>query len=114
MSRSYRKFPLYRDTLWGGSHSRSMKAGKRYANRKIRRKLRNPDVEIVNGCYYKCLGVNRYDLYEYKHYQTKRDVIKDWESREKGMRNGRTYHYGLIEYTLQDAINWWASSYIRK
>lgn len=90
-----------------------MKAGKRYANRKIRRKLKNPNVDISNGRYYKYLGVDSWDLYEYKHYRTLRDVIVEYESRQKGLVNGR-HSYRKCESTLEEEINWWKSSYVRK
>ena len=42
MSRSYKHFPISRMVLWG----RSMKKGKQVANRKIRRKLKDPNIEV--------------------------------------------------------------------
>ena len=36
MSRSYKKFPIFRDNLWG----KSMKKGKQYNNRKIKVKTK--------------------------------------------------------------------------
>lgn len=115
MSRSYRKYPLFRMTLWGGSHNRSMKAGKRYANRKIRRKLRNPNYDVSNGRYYKYLGLDSWDLYEYKHYQTEQDVIYEWEERQKKIANGvnKKRLYGA-NFTLEEEIQFWKSSYLRK
>lgn len=109
MSRSYKHFPLFRDTLWG----RSMKKGKQYANRKVRRKLKNLNIDVSNGCYYKCLGLDRWDLYEYKHHQTLDDIITEYESRQKGLVNGR-HSYRKCEPTLEEEINWWKSSYVRK
>ena len=52
MSRSYKKFPLFRDNLWG----RSNKSGKQYNNRKIRRKLKDTSIEVGNGKDYKEFG----------------------------------------------------------
>lgn len=109
MSRSYKHFPLFRANLWG----KSMKKGKQVANRKIRRKLKNPNIDVSNGSYYKCLGLNRWDLYEYKHYWTLDDVITEYESRQKGMING--YHsYRIYKSTLEKEIIWWKNSYLRK
>lgn len=110
MSRSYKHFPLFRDQLWG----KSMKKGKQQSNRKIRRKLRDISIDIPNrGRYYKYLGLNKWDLYEYKHHQTLDDVITEYESRQKGLVNGR-YSYRKCEPTLEEEINWWKSSYVRK
>lgn len=109
MSRSYKHFPLFRDNLWG----KSMKKGKQVANRKVRRKLKNPNIDVSNGCYYKCLGLDRWDLYEYKHHQTLNDVIIEYESRQKGLVNGR-HSYRKYEPTLEEAIQDWKKSYVRK
>lgn len=110
MSRSYKHFPLFKDQLWG----KSMKKGKQQSNRKIRRKLKDISIDIPNrGRYYKYLGLNKWDLYEYKHHQTLDDVITEYESRQKGLVNGR-HSYRKCEPTLEEEINWWKSSYVRK
>lgn len=84
MSRSYKKFPISRMVLWG----RSMKKGKQVANRKIRRKLKNPNVDIGNGSHYKSLGIDSYDLWEFKFLETKQDAIDRWEQDQKDLVNG--------------------------
>ena len=84
MSRSYKKFPISRMVLWG----RSMKKGKQYANRKIRRKLKDPNVEVGNGCHYKSLGIDSWDLWEFKFLETKQDTIDRWEQDQKDLANG--------------------------
>ena len=84
MSRSYKKFPISRMVLWG----RSMKKGKQVANRKIRRKLKNPNVDIGNGSHYKSLGIDSYDLWEFKFLETKQDAINRWEQDQKDLVNG--------------------------
>lgn len=109
MSRSYKHFPLFRDNLWG----KSMKAGKQVSNRKIRRKLKNINLDVGNGRDYLRYGLDRWDLYEYKHHQTLNDVIIEYESRQKGLVNGR-HSYRKCESTLEEEINWWKSSYLRK
>lgn len=109
MSRSYKHFPLFRDNLWG----KSMKAGKQVSNRKIRRKLKNINLDVGNGRDYLRYGLDRWDLYEYKHHQTLNDVITKYESRQKGLVNGR-HSYRKCEPTLEEEINWWKSSYVRK
>lgn len=110
MSRSYKKFPISRMALWG----RSMKKGKQYANRKIRRKLKNPNVDVGNGHHYKCLGLDSWDLWEFKFLETKQDAINRWEKDqiglEYGIRSWRTVH----DWSLEDAINDWAKSHKRK
>lgn len=109
MSRSYKHFPLFRDNLWG----KSMKAGKQVSNRKIRRKLKNINLDVGNGRDYLRYGLDRWDLYEYKHHQTLNDIIIEYESRQKGLVNGR-HSYRKCESTLEEEINWWKSSYVRK
>ena len=84
MSRSYKHFPISRMVLWG----RSMKKGKQVANRKIRRKLKNSDIEVGNGGYYKSLGLDRWDLWEFKFLETKQDAIDRWEQDQKELANG--------------------------
>lgn len=109
MSRSYKKFPLFRDCLWG----KSMKKGKQISNRKIRRKLKNINIDVGNGRDFKRHGLDEWDIYEYKHHQTMKDVINDYESRQKGLVNGR-HSYRKCESTLEEEIDWWKSSYLRK
>ena len=70
--------------LWG----RSMKKGKQVANRKIRRKLKNPDIEVGNGKQYKSLGLDSWDLWEFKFLETKQDAIDRWEQDRKELANG--------------------------
>ena len=112
MSRSYKHFPLFRDQLWG----KSMKKGKQQSNRKIRRKLKDTSIDIPNrGRYYKYLGLNKWDLYEYKHHQTLQDTIDDWERDQienaNGIRWWKSYRYNI---TLEEAIQDWKKSYVRK
>jgi hypothetical protein len=109
MSRSYKHFPLFRDNLWG----RSLKEGKQYANRKLRRLSKQLDMDIPNGNGYKRVVVDSWDLWEYKSYQTKQDVIDNWEQAQKRYANGVPC-YRRHESTLEEELNWWASSYLRK
>lgn len=109
MSRSYKRFPLFREYLWG----RSMKAGKRFSNRKVRYKLKHTNLDIGNGRNYLRHGLDQWDLYEYKHFQTLVDVTTEYESRQKSLANGRHKRHDH-EPTLTEEINWWKKSYIRK
>ena len=79
MSRSYKKSPISRMALWG----RSMKKGKQVANKKIRRKLKNLNFEVGNGHHYKSLGLDSWDLWEFKFFETKQETINRWESDQK-------------------------------
>ena len=88
-------------SLWG----RSMKAGKQMANRKIRRKLKNVNIDVGNGHYYKHLGIDRWDLYEFKFHETEKDVTHDFE---RGSWLYRNYE------TIEEALNDWKKSYKRK
>ena len=84
MSRSYKHFSISRMALW----VRSMKKGKQYANRKIRRKLKDPNIEVGNGRHYKSLGLDSWDLWEFKFLETKQDAIDRWEQDQKDLANG--------------------------
>lgn len=110
MSRSYKKFPLFRDNLWG----KSMKAGKQYSNRKIRRKLKDVNVDVGNGRNYIGLGLDRWDLYEYKSYETKQDTIDRWEQDQKEIFNGVSNWKAKYNEPLEEAIKDWYLSYKRK
>ena len=110
MSRSYKKFPISKMSLWG----KSVKTGKKYSNRKIRRKLKNPNIEVGNGHYYKSLGLDSWNLWEFKIFKTKQDVIDRWEKDQielnYGINSWRTAH----NWSLKDAINNWEKFYRRK
>ena len=84
MSRSYKHFPISRMALWG----RSIKKGKQCANRKIRRKLKDPNIEVGNGRHYKSLGLDSWELWEFKFLETKQDAIDRWEQDQKDLANG--------------------------
>ena len=84
MSRSYKHFPISRMALWG----RSMKKGKQHANRKIRKKLKDPNTEVGNGKHYKSLGLDSWELWEFKFLETKQDAIDRWEQDQKDLANG--------------------------
>ena len=70
--------------LWG----RSMKKGKQVANRKIRRKLKDLNIEVGNGRHYKSLGLDSWELWEFKFLETKQDAIDRWEQDQKDLANG--------------------------
>ena len=70
--------------LWG----RSMKKGKQVANRKIRRKLKDLNIEVGNGRHYKSLGLDSWNLWEFKFLETKQDAIDRWEQDQKELANG--------------------------
>ena len=84
MSRSYKHFPISKMALWG----RSMKKGKQYANRKIRKKLKDTNIEVGNGRHYKSLGLDSWYLWEFKFLETKQDAIGRWEQDQKDLANG--------------------------
>lgn len=110
MSRSHKHFPLFRDQLWG----KSMKKGKQQSNRKIRRKLKNVYVDIPSkGRYYKYLGLNTWDLYEFKHHQTMQDTINDWE-KDQIEKQIKWWEFRYYNPTLEEAIQDWKKSYLRK
>lgn len=110
MSRSYKKFPLFRDNLWG----KSLKEGKRYNNRKIRRKLKDINIDVGNGSDYKRFGLDSWDLWEYKSYETKQDAIDKWEQDQIEIANGVSSWKSRYNITLEEAIKYWNLSYRRK
>ena len=110
MSRSFKKFPLYRDNLWG----KSLKEGKRYNNRKIRRKIKDVTVDVGNGRDYKRFGLDSWDLWEYKSLETKQDAINDYETDQKEIANGVNSWKLKYNETLEEAIIDWYKFYKRK
>lgn len=110
MSRSYKKFPISRMALWG----RSMKAGKQISNRKIRRKLKNPNIEVGNGRHYRSLGLDSWDLWEFKFLETKQDAIDRWEKDQVELLYGISSWRSKHKWTLEDTINDWAKFHKRK
>lgn len=111
MSRSYKKYPLFRDCLWG----KSMKKGKQYFNRKLRRVYKDVEKDIPNGNGYRKIYSN-YDLYEYKSSYTKQEIIDEWYEDQAEILNGvRTWRSKwLAEYSLEEAIADWYKSYKAK
>ena len=110
MSRSYKHFPISRMVLWG----KSMKKGKQVANRKIRRKLKNPNIEVGNGSHYKSLGLDSWELWEFKFFKTKQDTINQWEKDQKLIANGVQSWRTLRDWSLEDQLNDWAKFHKRK
>ena len=110
MSRSYKKFPLFRDNLWG----KSLKKGKQYNNRKIRRKIKDVTLDIGNGTDYRRYGLDSWDLWEYKSYQTKDDAINRWEEEQSGILYGIYYWKFKYQQTKEEAIIDWYKFYKRK
>ena len=93
----------------------SMKKGKQLSNRKIRRKLKNPNIEVGNGRHYRSLGLNSWDIWEYKFLETKQDAINRWEKDQIELANGvKTYRRTLHNWTLEDQLNDWAKFHKRK
>lgn len=107
MSRSYKKFPQFRDNLWG----KSLKTGKQHNNRKIRRQIKNVDVDVGNGRDYKRFGYDSWDLWEYKSYQTEQDAIDEWTREQQEIANGVNYWKSKHSSTLEEAIIDWKKFY---
>lgn len=108
MSRSYKKYPLLRDCLWGDS----MKRGKQYFNRRIRRIYKNTELDLPNHNYYKKLNSN-YDLYEYTSSYTKQEIIDTWYRQQTEILNNVNSWRAkwLSQYSLEEAISDWKRSY---
>lgn len=109
MSRSYKKFPLFKDHLWG----KSAKSGKQYANRRLRHISKNPNFIIPNGSYYKKLGINQWDLWEYTAIENKEEAIFNWEKDQIEFANGVNY-YTTYKPDKNEAILNWFLTYKRK
>lgn len=109
MSRSYKKFPLFRDNLWCGRSSGIN--GKTYSNRKIRRKLRDVTIDVGNGKDYRRFGLDSWDLWEYKSYETKQDAIDRWELEQAEIANGIDSWRSKHNITLEQALIYWKMSY---
>ena len=112
MSRSYKKFPLFRDNLWRGRSSGVN--GKTYNNRKIRHKLKDITIDVGKGNDYRRFGVDSWDLYEYKSYRTKQDAIREWEQDQAEIKNGVNSWKSKYDISRDDAIKYWFLSYKRK
>lgn len=109
MSRSYKKYPLLRDCLWG----KSMKKGKQYFNRKIRRKYKNNvELDLPDNNYYRKINSN-YELYEFTSSYTKQEIINKWYEQQAELANGVKGWRAkwLSEYSLEEAISDWKKSY---
>lgn len=111
MSRSYKKFPLSRMSICGRN---SMKKGKQMSNRKIRRKLKNPNIDVGNGRHYRSLGLDSWDLWEFKFLETKQDAIDRWEKDQVELLHGINSWRSKHEWTLEDQLNDWAKFHKRK
>ena len=79
MSRSYRKNPIIKD------NGKSKKEMKSLANRKVRRKLNDPDFNIADGKAYK-KEIESWDIADFISRWTKEDAIKEYESKSKKYR----------------------------
>ena len=102
MSRSYRKNPIIKD------NGKSKKEMKSLANRKIRRKLNDPDFNMADGKAYK-KEFESWDIADFISRWTKEDAIKEYESKSK------KYPWFKEEWpTLEDYLNYWEKTMHRK
>ena len=102
MSRSYRKNPIIKD------NGKSKKEMKSLANRKVRRKLNDPDFDIADGKAYK-KEFESWDIADFISRWTKEDAIKEYESKSK------KYRWFKEEWpTLEDYLNYWEKTMHRK
>lgn len=102
MSRSYRKNPIVKD------NGKSKKEMKSLANRKVRRKLNDPDFNIADGKAYK-KEFESWDIADFISRWAKEDAIKEYESKSK------KYHWFKEEWpTLEDYLNYWEKTMHRK
>ena len=102
MGKSYRKNPIVKD------NGKSKKEMKSLANRKVRRKLNDPDFNIADGKAYK-KEFESWDIADFISRWTKEDAIKEYESKSK------KYRWFKEEWpTLEDYLNYWEKTMHRK
>ena len=102
MSRSYRKNPIVKD------NGKSKKEMKSLANRKVRRKLNDPDFNMADGKAYK-KEFESWDIADFISRWTKEDAINEYESKSK------KYRWFKEEWpTLEDYLNYWEKTMHRK
>ena len=102
MGKSYRKNPIVKD------NGKSKKEMKSLANRKVRRKLNDPDFNIADGKAYK-KEFESWDIADFISRWTKEDAIKEYESKSK------KYRWFKEEWpTLDDYLNYWEKTMHRK
>lgn len=105
MSRSVKKFPVVKDKT-------CCKAGKRFANKRIRRYKGF----ISNGKEYKKL-YDSWDICDYCFYLSEIDLKKSWEAAQKDLQNNvSNWHYGLFykEASLEENLIKWKKTYLNK
>ena len=102
MSKSYRKNPIVKD------NGKSKKEMKSLANRKVRRKLNDPDFNIADGKAYK-KEFESWAIADFISRWTKEDAIKEYESKSK------KYRWFKEEWpTLEEYLNYWEKTMHRK
>lgn len=102
MGKSYRKNPIVKD------NGKSKKEMKSLANRKVRRKLNDPDFNIADGKAYK-KEFESWDIADFISRWTKEDAIKEYENKSK------KYRWFKEEWpTLEDYLNYWEKTMHRK
>lgn len=96
MSRSFKKTPVVKD-------GRSGKAGKKFANRKVRRYKH----DLPNGKAYQKV-FNSYDIHDYVNYYSYQSFKKDEEAHQK------EYDNGVSNYSFYITEAAWLRHYKRK
>lgn len=100
MSNSYKSEPVIKDYNRGS---------KKFANRRVRRKLKNASYKYIsNGNSYKKLSCS-YDICDYSFRMTWQDFLISLEE----LRNEKFSYHSNIN-NLEDARNWWERYYFRK
>lgn len=103
MSRSYRKNPIIKD---GRFNRAKGKHGKKFANRKVRH-----SEDILQHTNYKKIYCS-WEINDYCSRMSKEELIADFDSYSE---NVPFYPSWMDEFkTLEDALNWWRKTYLRK
>ena len=103
MSRSYRKNPVIKDGRFNRDNG---KHGKKFANRKVRRSK-----DTFQHKDYKKLYCS-WEINDYEFRMSKEELMSYFDSYNEDVP---FYHSWMDEFkTLEDALNWWRKTYLRK
>ena len=102
MSRSYKKNPIVKD------NGESKKAKKTVANRRVRRKLSDPEYGMANGRAYR-KEFESYDIADYVSRWTEKDAAEHWEKYHKEWKWFRENWP-----TLESYLTYWKKTYRNK
>lgn len=104
MSRSYRKNPIIKD---GRFNRDKGKHGKKFANRKVRHSK-----DVLQYSDYKKLYCS-WEINDYCFRMSKEELIVDFDSYSEDVPVWKRCWVSDFK-SLEDALNWWRKTYLRK